>query len=126
MGLVHGREDEPVVLGSAGTTLLPLALTTVLEEDAGLFDFQLIRRGPKDLLLRSGLEGSEADAALKRGRDALAAMRPLAPDLPVVVASGYITEADLDELRNLGAQAILAKPFKVQELCERISEQIPR
>ena len=70
---VHGREDEPVILGATGTTLLPLALTTVLEEDAGLFDFQLIRRGPNDLLLRSGLEGSEADAALRRGRDALAA-----------------------------------------------------
>lgn len=70
---VHGRDDEPLVLGASGTTLLPLALTTVLEEDAGLFDFQLIRRGPHDLLLRSGLEGADGDEALKRGRDALAA-----------------------------------------------------
>lgn len=70
---VHGREDEPLILGASGTTLLPLALTTVLEEDAGLFDFQLIRRGPNDLLLRSGQEGADADEALKRGRDALTA-----------------------------------------------------
>lgn len=70
---VHGRDDEPLQLGSAGITLLPLALTTVLEEDAGLFDFQLVRRGPHDLLLRSALEGTDADDALRRGRDVLAA-----------------------------------------------------
>ena len=70
---VHGRDDEPLSLGPEGVTLLPLALTTVLEEDAGLFDFQLIRRGPRDLLLRSGLEGETANLALQRGRDALTA-----------------------------------------------------
>ena len=70
---VHGRDDEPLSLGLEGITMLPLALTTVLEEDAGLFDFQLIRRGPSDLLLRTGQCGDGAAAALYRGRDALSA-----------------------------------------------------
>ena len=70
---VHGRDDEPLSLGPEGITMLPLALTTVLEEDAGLFDFQLIRRGPSDLLLRTGQCGDGATAALSRGRDALSA-----------------------------------------------------
>jgi phenylacetate-coenzyme A ligase PaaK-like adenylate-forming protein len=41
---VQGRRDDALVVpGRAGhpVTLLPLALTTLLEEDAGVFDFQL-------------------------------------------------------------------------------------
>lgn len=43
---VQGRRDDPLALaGDDGraVTLLPLALTTVLEDEAGVFDFQLCR-----------------------------------------------------------------------------------
>jgi hypothetical protein len=36
---------------------LPLALSTVLEDERGLFDFQLVQLGPAEVLLRTGLEG---------------------------------------------------------------------
>jgi len=73
---VQGRNEETLRLGRAGTravSVLPLALSTVLEEDAGLFDFQLVQRSRCDLLLRSGLGGDEGDRVLCRARDALAA-----------------------------------------------------
>jgi hypothetical protein len=42
-------------------------------EEAGLFDFQLVQRGPSALDLRTAQTGRDAEAALRRGRNALAA-----------------------------------------------------
>jgi phenylacetate-coenzyme A ligase PaaK-like adenylate-forming protein len=73
---VEGRSDDVLrVPGRAGriVTLLPLALGTVLEEEAGLFDFQVIQRGPRRLELRTGLRTAAASALLDAGRAALQA-----------------------------------------------------
>jgi len=53
--------------------VLPLALSTVLEEDAGLFDFQLVQQGPCELLLSTGMRGEAASKVLRRARAALEA-----------------------------------------------------
>jgi phenylacetate-CoA ligase len=66
---VQGRVDDALLLQTtAGRTvrLPPLALTTVLEDEAGVFDFQLVQRGPRTLHLNVG----DADA-LAPARDAL-------------------------------------------------------
>jgi phenylacetate-CoA ligase len=72
---VQGRSDDTLRLGQPGAPVqvLPLALSTVLEDDAGLFDFQLVQQGPDDLLLSTGLRGPAAITALRRGRTMLAA-----------------------------------------------------
>jgi len=72
---VQGRCDDTLRLGRPRgqvVSLLPLALTTVLEDEAGLFDFQLVQRGPCDLLLSTGLSGTVAEAALAKARSVLA------------------------------------------------------
>ncbi len=71
---VQGRQDEPlVVTGDHGqlVTLLPLALTTVLEEQANVFDFQLRQTGDHTLVLRLGLDGVAAEEAMARCRSVL-------------------------------------------------------
>ncbi len=71
---VQGRADDTLRLRSArgdAVSVVPLALSTVLEDEAGLFDFQLIQRGPRDLLLCTGMSGREASAALQRARRVL-------------------------------------------------------
>lgn len=73
---VEGRNDDALRLGRPGARAVyvpPLAVSTVLEDYAGLFDFQLVQQGPCELLLRTGLQGKEADAGLRRGRAALSA-----------------------------------------------------
>ncbi|MDM0034396.1 phenylacetate--CoA ligase family protein [Variovorax sp. J22P271] len=73
---VQGRCDDTLRLGAARSgpvSVLPLALSTMLEEEAGLFDFQLVQVGPCELLLRTGLCGSAAEPALRRARQVLAA-----------------------------------------------------
>lgn len=70
---VQGRRDESLVMAGRGghpVTLLPLALTTVLEDQAGVFDFQLRRRDDRTLVLRLGRQ--EGEAAMARCRAVLA------------------------------------------------------
>lgn len=69
---VEGRVDDALrVRGDGGDdlSLPPLALTTVIEDEAGCFDFQLVQRGPRSLRLT--LAGAVDDAALVRAREAL-------------------------------------------------------
>jgi phenylacetate-CoA ligase len=70
---VAGRGDATLRLGPAGhcVQVVPLALSTVLEEEAGLFDFQLIQDGPRELSLNTAARGKAATAALQRGRSVL-------------------------------------------------------
>lgn len=68
---VLGRCDDALVMaGRDGRpiTLLPLALTTVLEDEAGVFDFHLRQRDNHTLVLRLGLEGVDGEKALARCR----------------------------------------------------------
>ena len=73
---VQGRHDEPLVMsGRAGesVTLLPLALSTVLEENAGVFDFYLRQIDACTLELHLPLQGDDGHRALARCSAALKA-----------------------------------------------------
>ncbi len=72
---VQGRCDDILHLGataSSAVAVLPLAVSTVLEHDAGLYDFQLVQQGPGELLLRTPARGEAAAQHLRRARDVLA------------------------------------------------------
>jgi phenylacetate-coenzyme A ligase PaaK-like adenylate-forming protein len=71
---VSGRNDPPLQMqgrNGKSAVLLPLALTTVLEEHAGLYEFQLHQRDGQTLELRVPHTGVAAEAALARGCQAL-------------------------------------------------------
>lgn len=68
---VLGRRDDALVMAGRNgrrITLLPLALTTVLEDEAGVFDFHLCQRDEHTLVLRLPLQGSDGENALARCR----------------------------------------------------------
>jgi phenylacetate-coenzyme A ligase PaaK-like adenylate-forming protein len=72
---VQGRRDDVLHVAGARRALvplLPLAITTVLEDEAQLFDFQLRQLGPGELVLSTGRRGPDAGRQLRRGRDVLA------------------------------------------------------
>ena len=72
---VRGRRDEALVMaGRDGqpVTLLPMALTTLLEEGAGVFDFQLVQQDAHTLVLRLDLHGAEAAGPCSRCQAVLA------------------------------------------------------
>ena len=73
---VSGRCDDTLHLrGRSGreVAILPLALSTVLEERAALFDFQLDQQGPGELTLSTAAHGADASRLLHRARGTLAA-----------------------------------------------------
>ncbi|MDP9927963.1 phenylacetate--CoA ligase family protein [Variovorax paradoxus] len=74
---VKGRDDDTLVFrgdhGAPPVKIVPLAVSTVLEEEAGLFDFQLVQQAPGDLLLRTGRHGTDAQAMLQKARKMLLA-----------------------------------------------------
>jgi phenylacetate-coenzyme A ligase PaaK-like adenylate-forming protein len=73
---VDGRHDDSLVMsGGRGklVTLLPLALATVLEDQAGVFDFQLRQKDRTTVMLRLGLRGGDAAHAMERCRTVLQA-----------------------------------------------------
>jgi phenylacetate-coenzyme A ligase PaaK-like adenylate-forming protein len=85
---VQGRHDDILLLATARGTrmpVLPLALSTVLEDEGGLFDFQLEQCGLGTLRLHSPLRGHEAVLAMRRGRDALAAFLTAQGAAPVEI-----------------------------------------
>jgi phenylacetate-CoA ligase len=71
---VHGRDEAPLVLAGADgrpVSLLPLALSTVLEDQAGVFDFQLRQLDARTLVLRLGGPPGRARALVPRCRELL-------------------------------------------------------
>ena len=71
---VEGRCDDVLTMAGAGAAsvhLLPLALTTVLEDHAGLFDFELRQADAHRLRLGIGPGAASGPAALRRYRQVL-------------------------------------------------------
>jgi len=109
---VSGRSDDVLHLGTGGadvTALSPMALTTVIEEDAGLVDFQLLQVAPRRLELRCR-HGTPRDLlALRRGQEALAAYLRLqqAGDVEVDLRAGRAPSLEpsgkFKRVRSLGS-----------------------
>jgi phenylacetate-CoA ligase len=73
---VAGRNDDMMWLGAPGQAavcVLPLAISSVLDDEVGLSDFQLVQQGPQDVLLRTGMRGQVSAETLRRANQALAA-----------------------------------------------------
>jgi phenylacetate-coenzyme A ligase PaaK-like adenylate-forming protein len=71
---VEGRCDDVLQLqGRRGDLVLvsPLAVSTVLEDEAALFDFQLVQQSARDLVLGTAASGKGTDQALERAGDVL-------------------------------------------------------
>lgn len=71
---VMGRRDDTLLVPGrdhARVALLPLALSTVVEEQGGLYDFQLRQEQDGDLTLSTPQRGDEALRRLRRAADAL-------------------------------------------------------
>ena len=69
---VEGRTDEALVFPLAGggtTTVVPLALTTVLEDDAHVHNFQITQTAPRKLQIRLGGDEQASAREVRRALD---------------------------------------------------------
>lgn len=51
-------------------------------------------------------------------------MTALAPDVPVLIASGYPADRTAESLRSAGAADFVSKPFRINELTQRIARHL--
>lgn len=86
---VRGRSDDTMRVPGRSkgqfVNLLPLALSAVMEEECGIFDFQLLQREPSTLVVRLPTEGAEGQAAFERCRTALQAFAATQGARPISV-----------------------------------------
>ncbi len=54
------------------------------------------------------------------GLDVARALKEIRPDLPVVMASGFITDQVRVDALAAGVRAMLDKPFTIDQLCEAV------
>jgi len=106
---VQGRRDDIVRMrGPQGAVaLLPMALSTVLEEQAGVFDFQLRQRDESTLVLRLPMDGQAGREALRRCRVVLQSFATAQGAMPIRVL-GELGQA-VPRGRSGKAHRILAK-----------------
>jgi PAS domain S-box-containing protein len=79
--------------------------------------------GGREAIERYGREGSSVDVAIidlmmpdMTGRELVARLRALGPELPVVVSSGYSAGTDLDALRAERGVYFMQKPYSTADL----------
>ena len=125
------QEAEPKKAPARGTeTILAIDDEAMIRR---LLDSQLSRFGYTVLLGESGKDGLELfgrhmdeislvllDLSMPNmsGREVLPALRSLNPDIRVIILSGY--PADTEEFPD--AQAVIQKPFRKEDLAEKVRE----
>src|SRR5579862_8118325 len=55
------------------------------------------------------------------GIEAHARIRAIAPQLPVILGTGYVGSAELAALRDIGADDLITKPYEMRDLLERLA-----
>jgi PAS domain S-box-containing protein len=123
---VHGG-SETILLVDDEESIREIARDTlevhgysILEADSGEHALEIIHGagGVIDLVvLDLGMPGMGGTNCLKE-------LRRLAPDLKVVIATGYSTTGRVQDALSLGAQGLLNKPYRLVELLKTVRQVI--
>ena len=116
-GQVLVVEDEPLVLDVTETILKRLGFTVVRAAN-GLEALQVFEKSPEQFrFVISDLAMPYLD-----GWELLSAMRRIRSDIPVILASGYNEAHVLKGEHAERPQAVLEKPYQIQELIAAIQQ----
>ena len=121
LALAGGRtvlvvEDESSVRKAVASALNQFGFTVLTAED-GAATVALFQSHPGkiDLVL------SDLSMPRMNGWETLAALRKLAPDLPVILSSGYNEAQAMADQHSELPQAFLGKPYQLQELRDTVA-----
>jgi two-component system cell cycle sensor histidine kinase/response regulator CckA len=112
-------DDETPVLESGREMLSHFGFTT-LTAQTGETAIEIFRREKN----RIGLVILDMNMPGMDGLHCLRQMIALKPDVRVIVASGYATGDDVEEMFRIGACEFIAKPFRFRDMIKRINEII--
>jgi two-component system cell cycle sensor histidine kinase/response regulator CckA len=112
-------DDETPVLES-GSEMLSHFGFTILTAENGEAAIEVFRREKNRIclvILDMNMPGMD-------GLHCLRQMIALNPDVKVVVASGYASSRDVEDMFRAGACEFIAKPFRFRDVIQRINEII--
>jgi signal transduction histidine kinase/ABC-type amino acid transport substrate-binding protein/ActR/RegA family two-component response regulator len=114
-GTVLLVDDDKTVLTITGQMLSQLGFTVLSAMD-GIEALEVFRHN------QGKIRFVLSDFSMPRmnGLEMLTSLRKIAPDIPVILASGYNEEKVMDAIRAERPHAFLGKPFGYQELKEAI------
>jgi len=124
-GLIKGHEtillidDEKMIL-DVGAAMLKKLGYQVISADSGGKAIELIKQSGKGIdlvildLIMPGMDGSKTFDRI----------RGLAPELRVIIASGYAMEGKAAGIMARGGNGFLQKPFTIMELSKKVREVI--
>jgi CheY-like chemotaxis protein len=123
----HGHETVLVVDDEPGLRALARAGLQqhgfdVLAVETGEQALEILRKGEPQvdvMLLDLTLPGMSRESVLR-------AARGLAPALPVIIASGYATVESQSSWVVAGAMGFVAKPYRVEQVAQRLREALDR
>ncbi len=120
-GMIQGNEtilliDDEAIILDVGAAMLQKLGYLVISADSGKKAIELIRQaeGPIDLIILD-LIMPEMDGGQTFDR-----IRELAPELPVVISSGYAMEGKAAGIMARGGNGFIQKPFTIQELSKKV------
>jgi CheY-like chemotaxis protein len=103
-------DDEPDLLDVLAEDLSDFGFD-VTAVDSGMAAVQAARREKFDVAVTDvrmpGMDGVET----------MSRLREIDPDLPVVVATGYVSEAARYDFAERGAAGLILKPFRLEQIC---------
>jgi PAS domain S-box-containing protein len=114
-------DDEPALLTVAKAGLQQRGFTVVTAEN-GEQALEILRGGKTTvdlMVLDLSMPGISGDRVLRT-------LRGFAPDLPVVIASGYATVESQKAWTAAGAQGFVAKPYRIRDLASKLREVLDR
>ncbi len=117
----HGRilavDDDPIVLHTLSLALKQqrLDVTAVSGGHAAIHEVQMSHF---DLVITDlNMPGLSGEATIKE-------IKKIAPEVPVIVVTGYASPSVVDECTSLGIFDLLHKPFDLAELYRTVSEAL--
>jgi PAS domain S-box-containing protein len=132
------RESDaatPSVLTGSGRILLADDDSAVREVATRMlqqlgYDVEVAVDGP-DAVSRIAADPSHYDLAILdgnmprlHGRDAATLIRDIAPDLRLILATGYLEPGDSERLASYGFSAAIAKPYSISDLSRVVAQQL--
>jgi CheY-like chemotaxis protein len=114
-------DDEPGLRLLARTGLKQLGFDVITTE-SGEQALEILHSGDPavDLvLLDLSMPGLSGERVLR-------AIRGFRPELPVVIASGYATVESQEAWSAAGAQGFVGKPYRIQDVAQKVREVLDR
>lgn len=120
-GLILLVDDEELIRMVSGTLIEGLGYRVLLASNGaeGLEMFEK-HRGEIDLVILDMI------MPVMGGRDAFVKIRKLSPQMPIIISSGFSKEEELKEIKGLGVDGFLKKPFQKIDLAEILQKALQR